>query len=69
MKTNTYRVFEMDVTEEEMKPIKEFCHLLYDAMGYLDDSEEIYEIIEAITWNKSDVLKRENFKINIEEKK
>lgn len=69
MKADTYRVYEMNVTEEEMNPIKNFCRFLYDVMGYEDDSYKIYEIVEAIAWDRSDILNRKNFKINIEEKK
>lgn len=64
MTTDTYRVFEMNVTKEEKTTIDKFCDFLEDAMDYIDNFELMYYMVKDIARNK-DTLEGTDFKINI----
>lgn len=67
MKFDSYHIFEMDVTEKEMDTIASFCRFLDEIMDYRDSYEDIYDVINAIAYDKDKVLKEKHVKINIEE--
>ncbi len=67
MKYDSYRTFEMDTTEEEMSTIVGFCRFLDEIMDFLDDFQEIYDVVNAIAYDKDKVLKEMHVKINIKE--
>lgn len=65
MKTDTYRVFEMDVTKEEKATINEFCRFLEDAMDYIDNFELMYYMVRAIAHNENVLEGTTEYKINV----
>ena len=67
MTTDTYRVFEMNVTKEEKATIDKFCRFLDDTMDYIDNFELMFYIINAIPDNDKRILngKDLDFRINI----
>ena len=68
MKSDIYSVFEMNVTNAELKTIKNFCSFLDDMLDYKEfDTISIFAIIRAIADDYDNFLKSKNFKINIEE--
>jgi len=48
MKYDSYRVFEIDMTEKEYETVRKFCQAVDDYMDYVDDYATIYEFIAAV---------------------
>ena len=68
MKYDIYPIFEIDVTNAELKTIKSFCSFLDDMIDYKEfDTITIFEIFRAIAYDRDNSLKDKYFKINIKE--
>lgn len=69
MRTDSYRVFEMNVTKEELNTITDFCQFLDNIIEEQESVEIAREIIEGIASYDNGLLKTINLKINVEEEK
>lgn len=65
MKSCIRTTYEMDVTDEELNTIRNFCSFLYEIYheNYADD--EIVDIVDAITYYNQKQLEKLNVVIKI----
>ena len=69
MRADSYRVFKMNVTKEELKTITDFCQFLDEIIEEQESIDIAREIIEGIASYDNELLKIINLKINVEEEK